>query len=67
MLLNQFFFFFYNLIFQLLHYFLQLGFSQPQVTSSRGCGTPNNVTLRLVVYHIHVHILRIFRTGEQLV
>uniref|UniRef100_A0A6B0TQP6 Putative salivary lipocalin n=1 Tax=Ixodes ricinus TaxID=34613 RepID=A0A6B0TQP6_IXORI len=66
MLLSQFLFFFYNLIFQVLHYAFQLVFSQPQVASSPGCGTPENVTLRLVVYHIHVHILRIFWEGEQL-
>uniref|UniRef100_A0A6B0TXT2 Putative salivary lipocalin n=1 Tax=Ixodes ricinus TaxID=34613 RepID=A0A6B0TXT2_IXORI len=66
MLLLQFLFFFYDFIFQVLHYFFQLGFSQPEVASSWGCGTPEDVTLRLVVYHIHVRIFRIFRGVEQL-
>uniref|UniRef100_A0A0K8R5F8 Putative salivary lipocalin n=1 Tax=Ixodes ricinus TaxID=34613 RepID=A0A0K8R5F8_IXORI len=42
MLLNQFLFYFFNLIFQVIHYAFQLGFLSHKSRSSPGCGTPEN-------------------------
>uniref|UniRef100_A0A6B0V2T8 Putative salivary lipocalin n=1 Tax=Ixodes ricinus TaxID=34613 RepID=A0A6B0V2T8_IXORI len=66
-LLRKFLFFFYNLIFQVLHYAFQLGFSQPHVASSQGWGTPKDITLRLVVYDIQVSIVITFRIRKQFI